>query len=323
MSYVIDPTTPYIEFSQDEAALDYLSFPRQSLDYRAGDCDDLSILFSALLQSIGIEAAFITVPGHIYTAFSLSMDPDKAKKIFLKPEDFIFMEDETWLPVEITLLNEGFLRAWQVGAKQWRDNIDSGDAGFYPIRAAWSIYEPAGLPGEQDIELVSETEIRDQYIAELNRFIEREIFPQVEKLQQAIKQNNEPKYINQLGVVYARFGLLEEAERAFQQATVQQDYLPALANLGNIYFMQTAFDKALEYFQQGYSIDSTSASVLLGLTRTHYELENHTRAREAYNELSVVKPKLAEKYSYLFASEEGSTRASEALKSDVEWDEGM
>ena len=33
---------------------------KQTLEYRAGDCDDLSILYSALLESVGVETAFIT-----------------------------------------------------------------------------------------------------------------------------------------------------------------------------------------------------------------------------------------------------------------------
>jgi transglutaminase-like putative cysteine protease len=34
--------------------------------YRAGDCDDLSILYCSLLEAIGIRTAFVTIPGHIF-----------------------------------------------------------------------------------------------------------------------------------------------------------------------------------------------------------------------------------------------------------------
>ncbi len=79
MSYVVDPTTPYAEFSKNKQNLDYLQFPKQSLEYRAGDCDDLSILYCALLESVGIETAFITIPGHIYMAFYTGMSPEEAQ----------------------------------------------------------------------------------------------------------------------------------------------------------------------------------------------------------------------------------------------------
>ena len=62
VNYVIDPQTPYAEFSKDAMALDYLQFPVQTLSYKAGDCDDLSICYATMLESTGIETAFITIP---------------------------------------------------------------------------------------------------------------------------------------------------------------------------------------------------------------------------------------------------------------------
>ena len=49
MTYVIDPTTPYSELAGNAVAIDFIQFPMQSLEYKAGDCDDLSILNCALL----------------------------------------------------------------------------------------------------------------------------------------------------------------------------------------------------------------------------------------------------------------------------------
>ena len=97
VNYVIDPKTPYEDFSKNKFSLDYLQFPSQTLTYKAGDCDDLSILYSALLKSVGIEAAFVTIPGHIFTALSLDMPPEEAKRTFLNEVDLIFTENNTFL----------------------------------------------------------------------------------------------------------------------------------------------------------------------------------------------------------------------------------
>ena len=129
ISYVVDPTTPYKDFSEN-LTVDFLQFPNQTLEYRAGDCDDLSILYNALLESVGIKTAFVTVPGHIYTAFSLNLKPADTKKQFLSMEDFIFKDDETWVPVEITQIGEGFLKAWQTGAREWREHAAKDQAAF-------------------------------------------------------------------------------------------------------------------------------------------------------------------------------------------------
>jgi transglutaminase-like putative cysteine protease len=51
--------------SEEAGIPDSLNYPYQTLFYRGGDCDDLSILFCSLMESLGVASAFITVPGHI------------------------------------------------------------------------------------------------------------------------------------------------------------------------------------------------------------------------------------------------------------------
>ena len=121
IGYIQDPTTPYAELSANKTALDFLQFPGQTLAYKAGDCDDISILYCALLEAVGVRTAFITAPGHIFMAFNLEMEAETAKKTFQNPNDLIFRDGETWVPVEITLVRDGFLKAWTIGAKEWRE----------------------------------------------------------------------------------------------------------------------------------------------------------------------------------------------------------
>lgn len=55
LTYIVDPTSPYQEFSENAARVDYLQFPRDTLNRKSGDCDDLSILFAALMENIGLR----------------------------------------------------------------------------------------------------------------------------------------------------------------------------------------------------------------------------------------------------------------------------
>ncbi|MEA1911290.1 MAG: hypothetical protein U9N32_06385, partial [Spirochaetota bacterium] len=87
--YSIDPASSYADFADNSMAIDYLQYPRQTLDYKSGDCDDLTVLNAALIESIGIPAAFITVPGHIFLAFSLDIPYEDAGRIFINQEDLI------------------------------------------------------------------------------------------------------------------------------------------------------------------------------------------------------------------------------------------
>jgi hypothetical protein len=111
MTYVVDPKTPFATFSASSGAVDFLQFPRHTLIYKAGDCDDLSILYAALLESVGIETAFVTIPGHIFVAFSLGIPAAEARKTFLKADELIYGEGSSWVPVEVTMTQSPFLDA--------------------------------------------------------------------------------------------------------------------------------------------------------------------------------------------------------------------
>src|SRR6056297_58193 len=176
IGYVVDPASPYSVLSEQTDALDFIQFPNQTLAYKAGDCDDITILYSALLEAVGIETAFITAPGHIYMALNIDMAPESAKQIFSNTGKLIIKDNETWIPVEITLVQEGFLKAWKIGAKEWRETSNSETAGFYPVRSSWQLYEPVGFAqGTTAIVLPDSKSVISQYQNTLDRFINREI----------------------------------------------------------------------------------------------------------------------------------------------------
>jgi tetratricopeptide (TPR) repeat protein len=326
ISYVIDPTTPYKEFSKKRQEIDFLQFPKQSLDYRAGDCDDLSILNCALLESVGIETAFVTIPGHIFMAFAVDMTPDEARKRFLRADELIFREDKTWIPVEITEIGGGFLKAWQRGAKQWRENVARGQAGFYPMHEAWSMYEPVGLPSEAiQLTLPDRDSIISAYLQELIKFIDREIFPQVAKIQAEIKKSKgNPKDVNRLGILYARYGLTDRAEREFKKILAKnKNFVPALVNLGNICYLNSDMQNALTYYERASKLAPENSRVLLCVARAHHELENYGLVKEAYNSLKKTDPDLAYQFSYLDLRGEEAVRAASIsnVKEIVLWEE--
>ena len=325
MSYIADPDSPYTEVLKDGSSIDFLKFPRQTLSHRAGDCDDLTILYCALLESINMETAFITVPGHIYAAVSLGITPEAAAKLFSSIDDLIFLEDKTWLPVEVTELDGGFLLAWQLGAREWRENQERGQANLYPVHAAWKLYPPVGLPaGDSGFDPPAEDAVLSLYNEEMIAFIQQELQPKVEECQKRISASgNHPKEINALGVLYARYGLFEEAKGEFHRVLERDEYVPALVNLGNIYFLEEDYDSALSYFERAQTVNPTSANVLLCLARTHYQLELYDKTREYYTRLKEVAPDLAGRFAYLVVRTKEELRAQEFVSfgRDVLWEE--
>jgi hypothetical protein len=119
LNYTPNPKTPYSEVSKQKDVIDFLQFPRETFQYKAGDCSDISILYASLFHAVGIDAAFITIPGHIFIAVDTGLTPAQAQKELIPQNQFIAHKDKAWIPVEITSIHDGFLKAWQLGAKEW------------------------------------------------------------------------------------------------------------------------------------------------------------------------------------------------------------
>jgi hypothetical protein len=143
INYVIDPASSFIELSEDASALDSLNYPYQTLYYRGGDCDDLSILYCSLLEALGIDTAFITIPGHIYMAFDIGSGIEA-----WGTEGLIEQDGTWWMPVEITVPGEGFYSAWRIGMREWRNA--EAERRLYPMRESWTLFPPVTVPGAGD-----------------------------------------------------------------------------------------------------------------------------------------------------------------------------
>jgi len=310
--YTPNPVTSYSEASKKKDIIDFLQFPRETFQYKAGDCSDLSILYGALLQAVGIDAAFITVPGHIYVAVSTGLTVEEAPGALIQEDECVVYKGKVWIPVEITMRHQGFLKAWQMGAREWNENYQAGQAGFYPIQEAWASYQPVGLPGAETTIAVPQSEkILAAYLQEVQKYIDGALLPQAAKLQEQIRANGNPAAINSLGVLYAKYGQAEKAEAAFKQALAKKEYLPALLNLGNLLYIRDQWKDALTYYQRANEMVPDNPHVLLALARVNRELQNYDDAKLMYNKLKSIDPDLASHYAYLEQGEESGARASD------------
>jgi hypothetical protein len=163
MNYVIDPASSFVELSEDASAVDSLNYPYQTLYYRGGDCDDLSILYCSLLEALGVDTAFLTIPGHIYAAFDTGAE--NSGFFTTRQGDLIEHEGRLWMPVEITVPGEGFFNAWRIGAREWRNS--EKERRLYPMRESWTVYPPVTVPGAGDRlpDLTAEGEIVRRFTA--------------------------------------------------------------------------------------------------------------------------------------------------------------
>ncbi len=312
ISYVPDPTTPYEKLSKDDKAIDYLQFPWQTLEYKSGDCDDMSILYASLIESAGVDAAFVTVPGHIYSAFRLGLPESDTKRLFPKPDNFIFLDGETWVPVETTLLSAGFTAAWKDGARQWREHSRNNNAALIRIKGAWDLYKPVGFRtnADKDFTMPGDSDISGDFIASVNAYRENEIRDQ-ELASRSLYKAGSPESQNWLGVFNYRLGNTDRAIQILRKVLVgKPDYVPALVNMGNMELLAGNFRKAQEYFQTANTTRPGNPVILMAIAKTYYRLEETDQAKELYQKVAAVDPGLAKQNSYIIASGSDSERAS-------------
>ncbi len=120
IAYHRDPNMP---FYKD----DRVQFAVETLHIGSGDCDDLVVLYASCLESLGIRTAFVQVQdpkqeiAHLYLLFDTGIPPEQGYKISTNEKRFVIRSGNSrhktiWLPVETTLIEEGFNAAWENGA---------------------------------------------------------------------------------------------------------------------------------------------------------------------------------------------------------------
>ncbi len=313
VTYVVDPTSPYASLSRDASAVDFVRFPVETLDQRGGDCDDLSVLYNSLLESVGVNTAYITTPGHILTAFDLGMSQATATKVFAKTDDLIFRDGTTWVPVETTLPEQGFTRAWQTAAIEWREAQSAETANFFTTGSAWSLYPPAAYSAPQAAPVPPKSQVVTLFNDELSAYRKVTFGPKEAELLARLDKSPSASGDNQLGILYAQYGLFPQALDRFKRALAREEYLPAMINAANVLSIGQKYDEARAYLVRAEKIDPNNAHVLMSLAYSYFHDGNQQEAKNAFERASRIDPQLAASYP-LFGSSPGTAGSGRASR---------
>jgi len=126
LRYHSDPNIP---FYKD----DRVQYAHETLNLKSGDCDDLVVLYASLLESVGINTAFVEVRdsqkelAHLYLMFNTSVSPIQGHLISSNEKRYLMRDNSIgqktiWLPIETTLINHGFEQAWKAGALEYLED---------------------------------------------------------------------------------------------------------------------------------------------------------------------------------------------------------
>lgn len=321
--YQIDPTAPFTEVQGDTFVVDSISLPRETLKRLTGDCDDLTVLYCTMLESIGIDTALVTVPGHIYCAFDTGVASADYKMIHPDRTMSMVIDGTLWIPVEITMIGKhSFLEAWNRGISEFNKwDSDPSRRGFYKTGEAQGLFRPVVLR-ETDLGLQygdDEAVVR-AFQENINHFTRSVLEP----YRSLAETEGTARTWNSYGIAAAKLEELRTAESAFKKALEERaDYLSARLNLGSVYFLREKFQSALDLYHRIEESDENSGlsgriqfNLFLNLSKVHYAMGNQEEAGDYFSRAMELDPDRASEYVYLDTGG-GAARASDAAESTI------
>ncbi len=277
IQYVIDEVTPFPALKSDLHAahyrLDAILYPGEFLlkSDRAGDCDDLSVLYASMLQYAGLPTALITGPshGHIFMMFDTNIPVAYSRGLPVSSKLFVKHNGTLWIPVETTMIPKStFCEAWIEAANKidstWQIyEVSANQEKKYPPVKAEALKLKRVSPSIPDFGSALQTELaalqnmKTQWLQKIEKTVEDKV--------KDLKRPEAAKARNVYGVLLGQNHEYEQAQKHFKK--ILQDsaaFAPAWNNLGNVEFItgnfieaERSYQKALQYnrFSRGTYLD--------------------------------------------------------------------
>jgi tetratricopeptide (TPR) repeat protein len=297
ISYIVDPNTPFTDLRDDQ--IDYVQFPRETLHLKSGDCDDLSVLISAGLENLGIKTALIEIPGHLFMMFDTGIASHDAGLISQDSSLLAFKDGNVWIPLEATMVNTNFIEAWAEGANKYQAALAAGELGIIDLEQTWQEYKPVTLrKASYTIELPEERRAESLVKQARNELLLKSIDRLVLPYKTMVA--NDPGNIRarlQVAILYARFGLYEDAEIEFEALDeLAPDDSAVKTNQGNLYFLQKEYNKAIEFYSQATELDNEDGGIWINLSMAQYRAGDIKQAKISYQRALKLNADLEKEY---------------------------
>lgn len=234
LNYVPDPVTPVSSVMENEYAVDTVRFPADTLAIKGGDCDDMTTVLCSVLESAGVPAALITTPGHIFSAFNTGLKYNSVWKKLDSEYLALEYEGEAWIPVESTVLYEGFESSWKTASKEVKAAFDNDDEfEFIPLAEKRSLYPPVSSD-EKNIVAVEFKSDREEKNAIVKNALIADVFEPV--LKQLVSGCKECAVLNSAAKFYYSLGNTQKAIDVLNTAfALDASNVPVLNNLVALY----------------------------------------------------------------------------------------
>ncbi len=240
VNYNPDQTTPYYKLVSDTSNMrtifDTINYPIDTFRSRLGDCDDVTVLYTSLLESQNIATAlldvFDPVWGHVYMMFDTGLTPDEALRsgLFLDETEFVVWADpasddqrpHAWIPVETTMFGHTFMDAWRAGVQEFREKKARDYVRIWSVTEGRQRYL-AGTVDSMTVRYPDVDDIRMLVELDLQQFRQRLELPPLEP----------PITVEKLYVRGTEFIQRAQYDRAIEMFTQAIDMRPDFADAYN------------------------------------------------------------------------------------------
>lgn len=302
ITYVEDPRSPFSEVQGTATAVDTIRFPRTTLYYRSGDCDDTSALLASIYEAAGLDTAIVTTPGHVMIAVDTQEPPGNGWLYETGTTTAIEHAGTLWLPVETTVLERGFAEAWEEGSALIRRHRAAGEVELLPIREVRDRYPSLPLPPSSytiteppAAALTERIAASADYAASL---LYENARAQLENQLASRAGSRRIPILNRLGVLHARFGRADRARSALEETVdLRGDYLPGYINLANLELLNEDAVAALAWLERAELLEPESPAVLELMARALVAADAGREARSYVRRLAERAPERADRLS--------------------------
>ncbi len=284
--YLPDPRQPF-SFSKfaSGGVLDYLQFPRETLNRQSGDCDDLSALYAALLEGAGVPTILVTSPGHIFTAFELEGGKQSVLSLGLSEDMLITYQGKHYVPIETTLVGSPFVLSWRVASRIVKTYKASGKIGYIDLQEAWKTYRTVALPPDpgKEVRLPDKKALAELLSRELVAMNLKKVEKRLAVFKEWLaKDRQNLDLLLHLARAYGEVGLFEIAQTYADQAmAVKKGDARVHQVIGNLWYMQNDYTKAVEHFKIADDL-KPSAATQVNLALAYLKGGQLLKAREAF-----------------------------------------
>ncbi|MDD2928889.1 MAG: tetratricopeptide repeat protein [Sideroxydans sp.] len=282
LTYIQDPSNPYQISSGKENTVDYIQFPRETLERKSGDCDDLVAVYSAGLESMGISTRVLEVPGHMLMMFDTRIPAEGDG--YTMNNLYVIHEGTLWVPVETTLVGNSFIKAWEKGSETYYKYRDNGLT-VLDVHASWDTFKPASLPDS------------DWKASGLNRAAIEKKFPtDILSVLKISSQTKTRRYLDiikekpgdvdahlQVGIILAKIGDRKEAMKYFDKVlSLDAKNASAYNNRGNLYMIDDKYQDAVKAYDAAAKLSPKDAHILINLARAYKRLGDTKNAKATF-----------------------------------------